>query len=104
MGTAEIGALIPIAAMCIPISAIWAKHKRQIAEIQSRNTTGQSSEANAQLIRKTAELEERVRVLERIVTDGGYTLASQIEALRRDDTPLPPPQRSPMPNPTHGSL
>ena len=29
-------------------------------------------------------LEQRVRVLERIVTDGGYTLASQIEALRDD--------------------
>jgi hypothetical protein len=27
-------------------------------------------------------LEERVRVLERIVTDNGYALASQIEALR----------------------
>ena len=27
-------------------------------------------------------LEQRVRVLERIVTDSGYTLASQIEALR----------------------
>ena len=27
-------------------------------------------------------LEQRVRVLERIVTDGGYTLASEIEALR----------------------
>ena len=29
-------------------------------------------------------LEQRVRVLERIVTDSGYTLASQIEALRDD--------------------
>jgi hypothetical protein len=29
-------------------------------------------------------LERRVRVLERIVTDSGYTLASQIEALRDD--------------------
>ena len=27
-------------------------------------------------------LEQRVRVLERIVTDSGYTLASEIEALR----------------------
>jgi uncharacterized protein with GYD domain len=28
------------------------------------------------------ELEDRVRVLERIVTDGGYDLAHKIEALR----------------------
>ena len=33
------------------------------------------------------ELEDRVRVLERIVTDGGYDLASKIEALR-DERPL----------------
>jgi hypothetical protein len=33
-------------------------------------------------------LEQRVRVLERIVTDSGYTLASQIEALRD-----PPPAK-----------
>jgi hypothetical protein len=37
-------------------------------------------------------LERRVRVLERIVTDSGYTLASQIEALRDDrriEQPVP---------------
>jgi hypothetical protein len=33
---------------------------------------------------EVARLEQRVRVLERIVTDSGYTLASQIEALRDD--------------------
>jgi hypothetical protein len=27
-------------------------------------------------------MEDRIRVLERIVTDGGYNVASQIEALR----------------------
>jgi hypothetical protein len=27
-------------------------------------------------------MEDRIRVLERIVTDGGYDVASQIEALR----------------------
>jgi len=35
-------------------------------------------------------LEQRVRVLERIVTDSGYTLASQIEALRDDRRTAPP--------------
>jgi hypothetical protein len=34
-------------------------------------------------------LEHRVRVLERIVTDGGYSLASQIEALRDDPRERP---------------
>ena len=31
---------------------------------------------------RSRSCEERVRVLERIVTDGGYDLATQIEALR----------------------
>lgn len=88
----DLGILVPIAAFAIPISAIWAKNKRHLAEIAARNTTaGASAEANAQLARKTAELEERVRVLERIVTDGNYNLASQIEALRGVDTPTGTP-------------
>ncbi len=41
------------------------------------------------------ELEDRLRVLERIVTDGGYDLAHKIEALR-DERGLE--QRSPTPS------
>lgn len=100
----ELGLLVPLAALAIPISAIWARHKQRLAEIHQRGDAGVSQDAHAHMARKTAELEERVRVLERIVTDGGYNLASQIEALRRDDTPLPPPQRSPASQSTHGSL
>lgn len=91
----DVGILVPLFALSIPITAIWAKHKRQLAEMHLRSGAGQSSEAQAQLARKTAELEERVRVLERIVTDGNYSLASQIEALRHDEHPLPPPSATP---------
>ena len=45
---------------------------------------GTSAEKAAQYAASNQELEDRVRVLERIVTDSGYTLASQIEALRED--------------------
>lgn len=83
----DLGILVPLAAIASWPIATWAKSKRQIAEIAARGDTGASAEANAQLARKTAELEERVRVLERIVTDGNYNLASQIEALRSVDTP-----------------
>jgi hypothetical protein len=41
-----------------------------------------SAEKAAQYAVNNAELEDRVRVLERIVTDKGYDVASQIEALR----------------------
>jgi len=42
----------------------------------------QAAERAAQYAASNAELEARVRVLEKIVTDGGIETAAQIEALR----------------------
>lgn len=70
--------LIPILALSIPIVAIWTKHKQKIAEMQIQAT----AEKAAQYATHNTELEERLRVLERIVTDKGYDVATQIEALR----------------------
>jgi hypothetical protein len=47
-----------------------------------------AAEKAAQYAASNAELEQRVRVLEKIVTDGGVQTAAQIEALRE-----PPPPR-----------
>ncbi|MFN3468498.1 MAG: hypothetical protein ACK4Z7_02250 [Novosphingobium sp.] len=88
MGPAEIGALIPVVALCIPIVAIWTRHRQKIAEMQIRATAELSAEKAAQYAQHTLELEERVRVLERIVTDKGFDTAAQIEALRRDGLSL----------------
>jgi len=88
MGPAEFGALIPIVALCIPIMAIWTKHRTKIAEMQINATAELSAEKAAQYASHTRELEERVRVLERIVTDKGFDTAAQIEALRRDSAAL----------------
>lgn len=74
--------MIPIIAVSIPIVAIWTKHRQKIAEMQIRATAELSAEKAAQYAAHTRELEERVRVLERIVTDSGYNVATQIEALR----------------------
>lgn len=41
-----------------------------------------AAEKAAQYAARSGELEERVRVLEKIVTDGGVQTAAQIEALR----------------------
>lgn len=43
---------------------------------------GMAAEKAAQYASRTTELEQRVRVLEQIVTDGGLQTAQQIEALR----------------------
>jgi hypothetical protein len=76
------GDLIPIVAILmvfgIPMLAIWTKHRKEMMQMQV-NTTAEKA---AQYAASNKELEDRVRVLERIVTDGGYDVATQIEALR----------------------
>ena len=62
--------------------AIWAKHKQKIAEMEIQTTAEHTAEKAAQYASQVQALEDRVRVLERIVTDKGYDVATQIEALR----------------------
>jgi IS5 family transposase len=78
MGPETIWVLIPLLALSIPIFKIWARHSQKIAEIQAQAT----AEKAAQYAAHNQALEDRVRVLERIVTDKGYDVATQIEALR----------------------
>jgi uncharacterized protein with GYD domain len=77
-----LGLLVGLAAIVmvfsIPILAIWTKHRKEMMQMQV-NTTAEKA---AQYATSNKELEDRVRVLERIVTDGGYDVATQIEALR----------------------
>jgi hypothetical protein len=82
MDPGVIGVFIPIIALMIPIVAIWTKHKQKIAEMQIGATADRTAEKAAQYASNVKELEDRVRVLERIVTDRGYDVATQIEALR----------------------
>lgn len=74
--------LIPILALTIPIVAIWTKHQQKLAEMNVKTTAESTAERAAQYASQITQLEDRVRVLERIVTDGGYNVATQIEALR----------------------
>ena len=82
----DIGILIPFFAigggLLIPITAIWLKHRERIERLRIESTAQVSAERAAQYASSNKELEERVRVLERIVTDRGYDVATQIEALR----------------------
>jgi hypothetical protein len=73
----ELALLIPLAPFILGGFVIWTRHQRQLAEAQA--ALPQIDERQALY---TRELEDRVRVLERIVTDKGYDVASQIEALR----------------------
>ena len=78
----DVGALIPIVAIVMVFGtgmlSIWTKHQARIIDKQVDVT----AERAAQYANGMAKLEDRVRVLERIVTDKGYDVATQIEALR----------------------
>ena len=74
--------LIPIIGVSIPIVAIWTSHQRKLAKMQIDATVEHTAEKAAQYASKIQTLEDRVQVLERIVTDRGYDIATQIEALR----------------------
>ena len=88
----NIGVFIPIIALMIPIVAIWTKHQQKLAEMNVKTTAQATAEKAAQYASNIQQLEDRVRVLERIVTDKGYDVATQIEALRDDRRKLDAPQ------------
>ncbi|MGN5373886.1 hypothetical protein [Sphingomonas hankookensis] len=82
--------IVPVLALLIPIVAIlsktvlkpWMALKERELEIRGTET----AEKAAQYAAQTERLEQRVRVLERIITDRGVDLSDEIERLR--DKPL----------------
>ena len=74
--------LIPLAPFIMVGVIVWSKHQSKIAELRLRSTASETAERAAQYASQVTSLEDRVRVLERIVTDKGYDVATQIEALR----------------------
>ncbi|PLK26336.1 hypothetical protein [Novosphingobium sp. TH158] len=73
----ELALLIPLAPFLLVGFIFWTRHQQKMA--QSQAVQSQVDERQAAY---TRELEDRIRVLERIVTDKGFDVASQIEALR----------------------
>ena len=62
----------------------WTQHREKMAE----SLNAQAAEKAAQYAAHTEQLEQRMRVMERIVTDRGLDVADEIEKLR--DIPSPP--------------
>ena len=77
-------AIIALIIIGFPVIALtflfsrWFKLKERKLELEANL----AAEKAAQYAASNAELEARVRVLEKIVTDGGFETAAQIEALR----------------------
>jgi len=74
----DFGPLVPIAAMGVGLGWGIIGLKRKQLDVIARRATGEAATERAQ----KEQLEQRVRVLEKIVTDNGYQTAAQIEALR----------------------
>jgi hypothetical protein len=64
--------------MLMLIANRWFKLREKKLDVEALH----AAEKGAQYAAHTSELEQRVRVLEQIVTDGGAQTAAQIEALR----------------------
>jgi hypothetical protein len=76
---------IAIVAICLTISVVfynWFKYRDRRLELRVAAT----AERAAQYAAGTERMEQRLRVLERIVTDKGLVVADEIENLR--DKPL----------------
>lgn len=69
---------LPVILLMI-IANRWFKFREKKLEVEA----SLAAEKAAQYASRTGELEQRVRVLEQIVTDGGAQTAAQIEALRQ---------------------
>ena len=80
------GELIGLIAVSAPflmvVGIVWIANRTKLEKQRLEQTAGASAEKAAQYASRVGELENRVRVLERIVTDRGYDVATQIEALR----------------------
>jgi len=70
--------LIPLAAIGIAPFKMWLRVKERQIDSQS----SLAAEKSAQYAQHVERIEQRLRVLEQIVTDGGAQTAAQIEALR----------------------
>jgi superfamily II DNA helicase RecQ len=78
--------LIPILGVCIPLVALIGtlivKPLIALRERQMELNATMVAEKAAQYAAQTERLEQRVQVLERILTDRGTHVAAEIEALR----------------------
>jgi hypothetical protein len=96
----DFGLLIPIVAIVmgisIPITAIKLRHKERIEQMRLAAATSgnRDSGTSDRQAARIEELEDRMAVLERIITDSGVSVAAQIEALRDRDVAVDLQQRA----------
>lgn len=83
MGVGDVFGLLIVVAGLASLIIYMAKRFFAFREKQLEVDARLAAEKAAQYAASNAELEQRVRVLEQIVTDRGAETAAQIEALRK---------------------
>jgi hypothetical protein len=93
MDSSDILTIAVTAIICASVLLLYvSRHFFAYRGKQIEAETKLAAEKAAQYATSNAELEQRVRVLEQIVTDSGAQTAAQIEALRAK--PLPAPEKN----------
>jgi len=81
--------IIPLIGVCIPVVAIASVTINKLIRLREKQiefAANQAAEKAARYAANGAQMEQRIRVLERIVTDRGIDLSDEIDRL--NDTPL----------------
>jgi ABC-type phosphate transport system auxiliary subunit len=82
MGPGEVMTALIVIGLPVILLMIIANRYFRLREKKLEIEAQFAAEKAAQYASRSLELEQRVRVLEKIVTDGGAQTAAQIEALR----------------------
>jgi hypothetical protein len=83
MGPGEVMIALIVIGLPIILLMVIANRWFRLREKKLEVEASLAAEKAAQYAARTSELEERVRVLERLATDSGVETAAQIEALRQ---------------------
>lgn len=76
--------IIPLIGVCIPVVAIASVTINKMIKLREKQielAASQAAEKAARYAANGAEMEQRIRVLERIVTDRGIDLSEEIDRL-----------------------
>ena len=83
IGPGEVMVALIVIGLPVIFLMVVANRYFRLREKRLEVEAGMAAEKAAQYASRSHELEERVRVLEQIVTDSGAQTAAQIEALRQ---------------------
>jgi len=65
-----------------PLEGMWGQSLKPSSDAESKQRVALLTQENAELRAELGAVKDRLANVERIVTDGGYSLGSEIDALR----------------------